>query len=274
MDINAEKIIKLAKFSPTEDRGLLYVLLPEGGLDYFSKNKIAKLIQSSIPTSGYLIGGGNRIDYNRRLLFNSVVIIDHAGKVLDAYDKTHLVPFGEYIPLIKYLPITMRAIVLTFSNNFIGFSPGVGSRTLLRNTEFPFNPLICYESLFSRDVIKKSSSSNEKLPKLLINFTTDMWYKDSSGPYQHFDMTALRAIEFGTPLIRTAGTGISGIVDPYGRIIAKLPLNKEGVISSYIPFALENKTLYSIYRDIPVLILLSMILLGSYVAFNFKFTRN
>ncbi|NRA74183.1 MAG: apolipoprotein N-acyltransferase [Rickettsiales bacterium] len=270
MDMNAEKIIKLATFNPIEDRGLLYVLLPEGGVRYFNKRKLIKLVRRAIPVGGYLIGGADRVDYHNKLAWNSVFIIDHTSNVVDVYDKTHLVPFGEYIPFRKNLPVTINAIVSTFSNAFIDFSPGAGPRTLLKNTAFPINPLICYESLFSRDVVQRFSRKDKVFPKLLINFTTDMWYKDSSGPYQHFDMTALRAIEFGIPVIRVAGTGISGIIDSYGRVIVQMPLNKKGTVSSYIPLALEDKNFYFAYRDVPILLFLGVIFFMNYTFLTLK----
>jgi apolipoprotein N-acyltransferase len=269
MDENAEEIIQLAKVNSVEDYGLLYILLPEGGLNYFSKTNLIKLIQSSVPDQAYLISGGDRVDYSKRLAWNSVFVIDHTGRVVDLYDKTHLVPFGEYIPLKEELSATFNAVVSTFSNNFFEFSRGAGAHTTLSGTKFSFSPSICYESLFSRDVIDTKNS-----PQLLINFTTDKWYKNSSGPYQHFDMSRLRAVEFGLPLIRVSSTGISGVIDPYGRVLAKISLNKKGIISNYIPLALQSKTFYTNYGDTPIILLLSGILLLVYLFLQCKAIKN
>ena len=265
MDVNAEKIIQLAKINPYEDHGLLFILLPEGGLNYFTKTKLIRLIQSSVPEGAYLISGGDRVNYSRRLAWNSVFVIDHTGIVRDVYDKTHLVPFGEYIPLKKELSVTFDAIVSTFTNNFFDFSRGAGPYTSTLGNKFSFSPSICYESLFARDVINVKN-----FPQLLINFTTDKWYKNSSGPYQHFDMNRLRAIEFGLPLIRVATTGISGIVDPYGRVLSMIPLDKEGTISSYVPLALQFKTFYTTYGDVTALLFLSGVFLFIHLFYNIK----
>jgi apolipoprotein N-acyltransferase len=256
MDENADKIINLARFNLAEDKGLLYVVLPEGALSYFSGPKLNQLIQRSVPTYGYLIGGGDRVDYSRRLAWNSAFVINSEGSVLNVYDKTHLVPFGEYVPFRKELSVHLNAIVSNFTNDFIDFSRGGGPQTFLPETKFSFTPSICYESLFAKDSINK-----EKLPNLLINFTTDKWYKTSSGPYQHFDMSRLRAVESGVPMIRAAITGVSGVVDPYGRVLGQLPLNEEGIISSYIPLALETKTFYITYGDTPIILLLVIIVI-------------
>ena len=253
MDRNADKIIQLAKLNPSEDKGLLYVLFPEGALNHLSKEKLMQLIQKTVPQYGYLIGGADRVDYARRLAWNSVFVIDHSGNVTDVYDKTNLVPFGEYVPFSKGL----NGVISNFTNGFLSFSKGSGPRTIATPSAAACRSS---ESLFARDSINRTDP-----PQLLINFTTDMWYKDSSGPYQHFDMSRIRAVEFGVPLIRVASTGISGVIDPYGRVLAQLALNDEGIISSYIPLALQSKSFYLTYGDAPILLILAAILLSSYL---------
>ena len=97
-------------------------------------------------------------------------------------------------------------------------------------------------------------------PAWLLNVTNDGWYGNSSGPYQHFEMVRLRAIEQGLPLIRAANTGISGVIDPWGRVIAKIGLGKVGVIDSELPVA-TKPTFYSKFGIAsPLSLLLSMIL--------------
>jgi apolipoprotein N-acyltransferase len=107
-----------------------------------------------------------------------------------------------------------------------------------------FAPLICYEAYFPEDVVLK-----EQLPDFIVNFTNDAWYGNTSGPYQHLYMTKLRAIEQGIPIARAANTGISAIIDPYGRILKMLPLNKEGIIDLQLPKALKTTTIYSKYLN-------------------------
>ena len=93
-------------------------------------------------------------------------------------------------------------------------------------------PLICYEAIFPGEAVPEGAPQR---PGLLLNVTTDSWFGPTPGPYQHFAQARLRAIEEGLPLIRAANTGISAIVDPYGRILAALPLNSEGVLDSSLP---------------------------------------
>jgi apolipoprotein N-acyltransferase len=97
----------------------------------------------------------------------------------------------------------------------------------------PVGPLVCYEAIFPGDVVQEDAR-----PGLMLNVTNDAWFGDSSGPRQHFAAARLRAVEEGLPLVRAAGTGISAIVDPYGRVLARLDLNHRGVVTGPLPEAL------------------------------------
>ena len=98
----------------------------------------------------------------------------------------------------------------------------------------PYAPLICYEAIFPEGV-----TGDESRPGWLLNLTNDAWFGTSTGPYQHLHQTRLRAIEQGLPLIRAANTGISAVIDSYGRILASLPLNEMGAIDHPLPVALS-----------------------------------
>jgi apolipoprotein N-acyltransferase len=105
-----------------------------------------------------------------------------------------------------------------------GFGEGKGAQTIVVQG-FSFSPLICYEVIFSGEVIDK-----KQRPDLFVNLTNDAWFGKSSGPYQHFDMARMRSIEYGIPLVRVANTGISAFIDPFGRVVDEIGLNEEGII--------------------------------------------
>jgi apolipoprotein N-acyltransferase len=104
----------------------------------------------------------------------------------------------------------------------------------------PVSPLICYEVIFPANVTARNAR-----PQWLLNLTNDAWYGLSTGPYQHFAAARLRAVEEGLPLVRVANTGISGIVDPYGRIIGRLGLGERGIVDGPLPMALASDTFYA-----------------------------
>ena len=190
------------------------------------------------PGSG-VIGGGAKV-------FNSVLVVDSEGRIESAYDKTHLVPFGEYLPLESVLrPLGIRKLVALP----LGFEAGPGPETLAAGPAPGFSPLICYEAIFPGAVADPS-----KRPGWLLNVTNDAWFGTSIGPHQHFQQARLRAVEEGLPLVRAANTGISAVVDPFGRIVRRRGVAVAGVIDSGLPAALPP-TLYARYRDLPVLVL-------------------
>ena len=147
--------------------------------------------------------------------------MDSTGDITAEYDKHHLVPFGEYIPYRSLLPIALKPLI----QMGVDFTPGDSAYTLHVAGLPPFSPLICYEVIFTGDVVPQNDR-----PQLLVNVTNDGWYGNTAGPYQHFAMARVRAIEEGLPLIRAANTGISGVVDSYGRITAMLNLGIQGML--------------------------------------------
>ena len=122
--------------------------------------------------------------------------------------------------------------------------------------------MICYEVIFPGQITDPLDR-----PDWLLNITNDAWYGDSSGPRQHLLQTRVRAIEEGLPIVRSAGTGISALIDPYGRILDQVQLNTQGIISSELPEKILTSTIYSVYKEwiftfmIFILILLNLILL-------------
>ncbi len=167
--------------------------------------------------------------------YNAIEVIDRNGAVLDRYDKIHLVPFGEYLPF----EAALRALGL---HRFVaipgGFQPGGSRRHALAVPGLPpASPLICYEAIFPGAVGARPTPSGAR-PRYLLNVTNDGWFGTTAGPSQHFAQVRLRAIEEGLPLIRDAATGISAIVDPYGRVLDALPLGVEGILDGPLPDAI------------------------------------
>jgi apolipoprotein N-acyltransferase len=150
------------------------------------------------------------------------------------YDKFHLVPFGEYVPFQKVL----RLAKLVHGRG--SFSPGSGPVTLDLPGLPPVSPLICYEIIFPHRV----TAPDGPRPRWLLNLTNDAWFGASSGPYQHLVAARLRAVEEGLPVVRAANTGISAVVDAYGRVRAGLGLNRTGTVDHGLPQALDSSTIY------------------------------
>ncbi|MGH6683028.1 MAG: apolipoprotein N-acyltransferase [Pseudolabrys sp.] len=162
--------------------------------------------------------------------YNSVYVIDPDGSIRGIYDKVHLVPFGEYLPLQGVLTrLGMRQLTKQVG----GFLSGDRRRTMDVPGAPKMLPLICYEAIFPGAAVP-----NGERPGWLVNVTNDGWFGISTGPYQHFQQARVLAIAEGLPLVRAANTGISGVVDPVGRIVNALPLGVEGVLDSNLPRAI------------------------------------
>jgi len=165
--------------------------------------------------------------------FNSIEILDKRGLLPERYDKRHLVPFGEYMPLQALLE---RAHITQFVHMPGGFEPGVARQTLRAPGLPEATPLICYEAIFPQEI--GAAFRSDARPGFLLNLTDDAWFGVTPGPYQHFAQARLRAIESGLPLVRAANTGVSAVVDGLGRILVMAPLGAEGVLDSPLPVAL------------------------------------
>ena len=184
--------------------------------------------------------------------YNSIYVIDHDGSVLSIYDKLHLVPFGEYLPFQDWME-KLGFVQLTKVQG--GFLAGTRRRTMEVPNAPRALPLICYEAIFPGDV-----ASRDDRPGWIVNLTNDGWFGISTGPYQHLQQARLRAIEEGLPVVRAANTGISAVIDPLGRIVARLGLGVEGVLDSSLPTAIAP-TIYARNGDIPAAIIVAVALL-------------
>ena len=166
--------------------------------------------------------------------YNSIQTIGSDGTILGTYDKTHLVPFGEYFPSV--FDFALRSMGLReFINIPGGFEPGT-RRTVLDVPGLPPAAAgICYEAIFPGAVTPDGDAAG-----FILNVTNDAWFGDTPGPRQHFAQARLRSVEEGLALVRAANTGISAVVDPYGRVVASLPVGVEGVIDSGLPVAIGS----------------------------------
>lgn len=166
-------------------------------------------------TRTWLLFGTPEADPDTDVHYNAACLIDHEGVLRGIYRKRHLVPFGEYVPLRRILFFVEKLAVL-------GGDFGEGAEaTVFRLPGVPeFGAYICYETVFP----ELSRASVAAGAKALVNLTNDAWFGSSSGPYQHFSATVFRAVENHVPIVRVANTGISGLIDGYGRILARTEL--------------------------------------------------
>lgn len=213
------------------------VVWPESAIPYDlepfdASAELRAAIGRALPAHAVLAAGADRFVQHERgyELTNSLYFLDPSGQVLDRYDKVDLVPFGEFLPFRRLL---RRLGLRAFTAGSVDFQPGPGRRTLLLDSLPPLSPLICYEAAYAGRATDDSGRA-----RLLLNVTNDGWFGTSPGPYQHFAMARMRAVETGLPLLRAANTGISAIVDGAGRVRASLALGTVGVLDGVVPAAL------------------------------------
>ncbi|WP_298260822.1 apolipoprotein N-acyltransferase [Bradyrhizobium sp.] len=236
-------------------RDVNILIWPESAFPFFLTREPDAMAQIAdlLPKGTVLVTGsvrapdvppGTRI----RRAYNSVYVIDHDGSVLSVYDKLHLVPFGEFLPFQDWMEkIGFEQLTKVQG----GFIPGTHRRSMNIPNAPRMLPLICYEAIFPGDVVERHDR-----PGWIVNVTNDGWFGISTGPYQHLQQARMRAVEQGLPLVRAANTGISAVIDPMGRIVARLGLGLEGVLDSGLPAAIPP-TIYARAGDIPILIILA-----------------
>jgi apolipoprotein N-acyltransferase len=237
-------------------RDVNILIWPESAFPFFLTREADAMAQIAdlLPKGTVLVTGsvrapdvppGTRI----RRAYNSIYVIDHDGNVLSVYDKLHLVPFGEFLPFQDWLEkIGLEQLTKVQG----GFIPGTHRRSMDVPNAPRMLPLICYEAVFPGDVVERNDR-----PGWIVNLTNDGWFGISTGPYQHLQQARLRAIEQGLPLVRAANTGISAVIDPLGRVVARLGLGLEGVLDSNLPAAIPP-TPYARAGDLPALIVLAV----------------
>ena len=252
------KYLRLSTQPSVDNSPPTHVIWPESAVPFFLADapRARQAMARAISPGGALITGTLRAEAKPgqpRKIWNSLEVIDARGVVLGSYDKFHLVPFGEYVPfrsVLKFSKITQGTM---------DFSTGKGPHTVRLGELPPFSPLICYEVIFPGAVVDRADR-----PDWILNVTNDAWFGNSSGPHQHFASARMRAVEEGLPLVRAANTGISAVVDGYGRLVARLGLGLEGVVDAPLPPALPP-TIFSRWGNSSSALLILLALLGGWV---------
>ena len=236
----ADIIGKLIDLSNTRtgpnDPGLSTVtqlVWPESSLPFFLSDYPEALarIGQMLPPNGILLTGAPREQYDPtadrtdptlRPAFNSLIAVDRRGEIVSSYDKSHLVPFGEYLPFQQFFAaLGLRQFVPGID----GWQAGDGRRLMTVPNTPAFLALICYEAIFSGDLGPDTAKA-----QFILNITNDAWFDGSIGLAQHADHVRLRAVEEGLPIVRVANSGLTEVVDPLGRVTQSLPPEQIGVL--------------------------------------------
>jgi apolipoprotein N-acyltransferase len=244
--------------------GVTHVLWPEAAMPFLPLEHPEALaaIGAMLPDGTSLLTGALRREANEAAAhpfraYNSLMVFNDSGVLQSVYDKTHLVPFGEYLPWQAVL----EAIGLQQLTRLRGgFTEGATPRPLLAVPGLPsVGGLICYEAIFPG-----VGAASAARPGVLVNVTNDGWFGNTTGPRQHFHQARVRAVEEGLPLLRAANNGISAVVDSSGRVLVMLGINVRGSLDSILPAA-HSRPPYAVLGDVIFLVL------GLFVAATLSF---
>lgn len=239
---NLMKHISLSEDAREKD--IDYIIWPEGSHEYNLDRHLLNKVKYIIPPDGGLIFNSTRREKNSRKHWNSLFLVDHLGEIIDYHDKIHLVVLGEFIPFRTILPFINK-----ITPGGTDYSPGKKLKAL--DPRHPFLPSICYEATFP-------DTTEEKFT-WIVNITNDGWFGSSIGPYQHLAISKFRSIEQGVPMVRASLTGVSAIIDSFGRIMKHLPLLTEGILDSSLPAYVADYTYYRKYGYYSVICLMLII---------------
>lgn len=237
--------------------GADFLLWPESSTPfYFQDDPGAGEIRAMVRQLGRpLLLGSDEIEpaAPKDRLYNSAFMLDPAGATAAVYRKIHLVPFGEYVPF-QWVLFFVAPLVEAVS----AFTPGE-QVTMMPVREHMISTAICYEVTFpsqAREAVRQGS-------ELLTTITNDAWYGESSAAYQHFEMASMRAVEQGRYMVRAANTGVSGIIDPYGRVLIRTRLFETAAVVGEARFV-QERTLYARIGDLVALVatVLTVLALG------------
>lgn len=222
------------------------VIWPETAVPYLLNGSDSLLAQIDAAAGGTPVAFGIVRREGTRL-YNSLAVTAPGGVLDQVYDKQHLVPFGEYVPMGELL--AKAGIHGLAASHGGGFSPGEGSRLLDLGAAGRALALICYEAIFPQYLFARER------PDWVLQVTNDAWFGEVSGPYQHLAQARMRAVEQGLPVVRAANTGVSAVIDAEGRMVANLGLGRQGILDAALPPA-RAATLYARMGDIPALALI------------------
>jgi apolipoprotein N-acyltransferase len=247
--------------------GVTHLIWPESAFPFILTERPDALaaIAALLPPGTTLLTGAARAEprtagEESSRVFNSVYVIADNGEILSAYDKVHLVPFGEFLPFRSFFEMLGIRQLIALPG---GFSAGARRHTLDVPNAPPVGPLICYEIIFPGAAVEPG-----KRPAWLLNLTNDTWFGDTPGPRQHLLQARVRAVEEGLPVVRAANSGISAIVDPYGRVTKSLGLGIAGIIDGDLPAAIAPPP-YARFGDA---IFLAMMILATLGMVTVRFT--
>jgi apolipoprotein N-acyltransferase len=251
VDLTREGVAQAPKGAP------LAVIWPETASPFLLPNDLEarRHVAATLPVGGVLLAGSVRAEWGpdgrAQRVFNSLSAVGQDAALLGTYDKVHLVPFGEYMPLRGLIPIRVVQGGLDFSAG-----PGLVAMTVPGLPSF--TPLICYEVIFPGGVVP------EARPQWLLNITNDAWFGFSAGPFQHLAAARLRSVEEGLPLARAAQTGISAVFDAHGRVAAYLALGRMGFVTTPLPPALPPTVAARLGLWIPVILVALALLCAAF----------
>ena len=220
------------------------VVWPESALPFYLQSEpvyAARVRSLAVELKSSLVTGSPAYEQEGSLTryLNSAYLITPTGAVAGRSDKLHLVPFGEYVPLARFLPFVNKMVA-----GIGDFSPG-RSAVPLETPGGKIGVLVCFEGIFpevSRAYVQAGAG-------ILVNITNDAWFGNSSAPYQHLSMTVFRAVENRVPLVRAANTGISAVIDSKGHIHGMTPLFEEATLGGLVRRG-EGGSFYSRHGDL------------------------
>jgi apolipoprotein N-acyltransferase len=226
--------------------------------------ELTKTVLQAIQDIGtYFVVGSPTVEFTDQgeHYFNSAYLVTPDGDIADRNDKVHLVPFGEYVPFKRFLPFISHIVAQVGE-----FRPGQVGDTL----DWPsadIGVLICYEIIFP-ELAARMVANNAGI---LVNITNDAWFGKSSAPHQHFSMAVFRAVENRRALVRAANTGISGFIDPAGRVVKKSGLFEAATLTYPVPVVRDHLTFYN--RHPHLLVLCCFLVSGICIIFRIRERR-